>query len=76
MDVLDLKVPRSGGLMLCECGHLKSYHADHPMWHGGPLHHGCVLCHVAGHRDRDDCQEFKAGSFQGYKLEQGVLRHE
>ncbi len=67
MEAFSLNVPRSGNLMLCECGHLKAYHDDHAQWHGGPLHHGCVLCHNAPGQP-DACQEFKAGSYQGYSM--------
>jgi hypothetical protein len=64
---MNLYEPRSGNLMLCECGHLKAYHGDHAMWHGGPLHYGCAMCYKAPGQPLG-CQEFKAGAYQGYSM--------
>lgn len=69
MERFDLNKPRSGNLMLCECGHLKAFHFAHPQWYGGPLspEGDCVHCKPAP-GVRSSCQAFKAGPFQGYKF--------
>ena len=69
---MNLNEPRTGNLMLCECGHLKTFHFAHPKWYGGPLTDGDHCAHCQGAPNTPSaCQEFKAGAFQGYKFEHG-----
>jgi hypothetical protein len=67
----DTSKPREGNLMLCECGHLKTFHFQRAKWHGGPLSDNEPCAHCAGGPNTTTgCQAFKAGSFQGYVFKQ------
>lgn len=73
MSNLDLSEPRSGGLMLCQCGHMKSFHFNRPLYYlspGGdaqgnpaPLTEGEPCAHC-------DCKGYVQGEFQGYRMRQ------
>lgn len=66
---MNLREPRTGNLMLCECGHLKAFHFRRAHWHGGPLTDNAPCAHCAGSPNTvTGCQEFVAGSFQGYDM--------
>jgi hypothetical protein len=68
---VNLNEPRTGGLMLCKCGHPKAYHFRQPKWFGGPMTENapCAHCTSAPH-SFTGCQEYVEGDFQGYRLEQ------
>lgn len=55
---------RSGGLMLCECGHCKAYHFRRAKWFGGPLTENAPCAHCG------ECEEYAEGKDQGYKMAQ------
>jgi len=47
-EKMDCTKPRTGNLMLCECGHLKAFHFAQPHWYGGPLTSGKPCAHCKG----------------------------
>jgi hypothetical protein len=64
---LNLKVPRTGKLMLCRCGHVEAFHYARPDYYGGPVSKGDHQCgHCA-------CVQYVQGDFQGYNYEQSKV---
>ena len=60
---MNLMEPRTGGFMLCSCGHCKTFHYRKPKWYKGPLSDNEPCGHCG-------CQGYEQGDFQGYRFVQ------
>ena len=66
-EKMDCTKPRTGNLMLCECGHLKVFHFAQPRWHGGPFTSGKPCAPCKGGPDTDTgCREFVPRADQAF----------